>query len=144
MNELINRNNQDLSIIAIDIDRFKKINDTFGHNMGDEVLIKVANILRSSIRKSDIVARFGGEEFVILLINASLDEATSIAEKIRVTIEKTIIKVDNREIRITSSFGVATLNKENNEEITTTLQRADDLLYIAKKHGRNEVVNSIV
>ena len=142
--ELINRNNQDLSIIAIDIDRFKKINDTFGHNMGDEVLIKVANILRSSIRKSDIVARFGGEEFVILLINASLDEATSIAEKIRVTIEKTIIKVDNREIRITSSFGVATLNKENNEEITTTLQRADDLLYIAKKHGRNEVVNSIV
>ncbi|RXK01690.1 sensor domain-containing diguanylate cyclase [Arcobacter sp. CECT 8989] len=141
--ELAKRNKQDISIIAIDIDRFKKINDTYGHNVGDEVLIEVANIFRSSIRKSDIVARFGGEEFIILLINAKLDEATTIAEKMRVKIEDTIIKVENKEVDITASFGVATVNQKNNETIETTLKRADDLLYIAKKHGRNEVVNSL-
>lgn len=141
--ELAKRNNQDISVVAIDIDRFKKINDTFGHTVGDEALITVANILRSNIRKSDIVSRFGGEEFVMLLNNASLTEATVIAEKIRVIIEDTIIKVGDKEIDITASFGVATLNKENDENISITLQRADDLLYLAKKHGRNEVVNSL-
>lgn len=140
--ELAKRNNQDISVVAIDIDRFKKINDTFGHTVGDEALITVANILRSNIRKSDIVSRFGGEEFVMLLNNASLT-ATVIAEKIRVIIEDTIIKVGDKEIDITASFGVATLNKENDENISITLQRADDLLYLAKKHGRNEVVNSL-
>ncbi|WP_417325774.1 diguanylate cyclase [Halarcobacter sp.] len=141
--ELAKRNKQDISIIAIDIDRFKKINDTYGHNIGDEVLIEVANVFKSSIRKSDIVARFGGEEFIILLINAQLDEATNIAEKMRVKIEDTIINVEDNEVDITASFGVATVNQENNETIETTLKRADDLLYIAKKHGRNEVVNSL-
>ncbi|WP_424688633.1 MAG: diguanylate cyclase [Halarcobacter ebronensis] len=141
--ELAKRNKQDISIIAIDIDRFKKINDTYGHNVGDEVLIEVANIFKNSIRKSDIVARFGGEEFIILLINAKVDEATAIAEKMRVKIEDTIINVDDNEVDITSSFGVATVNQESNETIETTLKRADDLLYIAKKHGRNEVVNSL-
>ncbi|WP_417332387.1 diguanylate cyclase [Halarcobacter sp.] len=141
--ELAKRNKQDISIIAIDIDRFKKINDTYGHNVGDEVLIEVANIFKNSIRKSDIVARFGGEEFIILLINAKVDEATAIAEKMRVKIEDTIINVDDNEVDITASFGVATVNQESNETIETTLKRADDLLYIAKKHGRNEVVNSL-
>ncbi|NVJ52070.1 MAG: diguanylate cyclase [Campylobacteraceae bacterium] len=141
--ELAKRNEQNISIIAVDIDRFKKINDNYGHNVGDEVLIEVASIFRNSIRKSDIVARFGGEEFIILLINAKLDEATAIAEKMRIKIENTAVEVDNNRIDVTASFGVATLNKEGNESIETTLKRADDLLYIAKKHGRNEVVNSL-
>ncbi|RXJ91595.1 sensor domain-containing diguanylate cyclase [Arcobacter sp. CECT 8983] len=141
--ELAKRNEQDISIIAVDIDRFKKINDTYGHNVGDEVLIKVASIFKNSIRKSDIVARFGGEEFIILLINAKLEEATTIAEKMRLKIEDTVINVDENQIDVTASFGVATLNKETNESVETTLKRADDLLYIAKKHGRNEVVNSL-
>ena len=141
--ELSKRNNQNLSLVAIDIDRFKSINDNYGHAVGDEVLISIANILQDNIRKSDIVSRFGGEEFILLLNNASLDEATLIAEKIRKIIENDIIKIDDKEIKITASFGVSTFNKENEDDINIALQRADDLLYIAKKRGRNEVVNSL-
>ncbi len=141
--ELAKRSEHDLSIVAIDIDRFKTINDTFGHIIGDEVLVTISDILRNTIRKSDIVARFGGEEFILLLNNASLKDATKIAEKIRKIIENTKIEVDGKEINMTSSFGVATFNKENEEDITSILQRADDLLYIAKKHGRNKVVSSL-
>lgn len=141
--ELARRNQQNISVIAVDIDRFKKINDTFGHSVGDEVLIAVSNILKTHIRQSDIAARFGGEEFVILLYNSNLEEATKVAEKIRVLIENTIIRIGKEEVNITASFGVATLNSEKNEDIYITLQRADDLLYLAKKHGRNLVVNSL-
>ena len=141
--ELAKRNEQKLSIIAIDIDHFKKINDTYGHSVGDEVLITIANILKQNIRKSDIVSRFGGEEFVILLNNASLDDATSIAEKIRVTIENSSIDIEGTVIKVTSSFGVASYNKDRENSIETVIKRADDLLYIAKKHGRNQVVNSL-
>lgn len=141
--ELARRNSQDISIIAVDIDRFKKINDTFGHSVGDEVLIAVSNILKTNIRQSDIAARFGGEEFIILLYNSNLEVATNVAEKIRVLIENTIINIDKKEVKITASFGVATFNNLKEEEMYITLQRADDLLYIAKKHGRNKVVNSL-
>lgn len=141
--ELARRNQHNISVIAVDIDRFKKINDTFGHSVGDEVLIAVSNILKTHIRQSDIAARFGGEEFVILLYNSNLEEATKVAEKIRVLIENTIIRIGKEEVNITASFGVATLNSEKNEDIYITLQRADDLLYLAKKHGRNLVVNSL-
>ena len=141
--ELAKRNNQELSVVAIDIDRFKSINDSFGHTVGDEVLVIISNILKDAIRRSDIVARFGGEEFILLLNNASLKDASVIAQKIRKIIEETTIKIDDNEIKVTASFGVATFNNKSEDDISSTLQRADDLLYLAKKHGRNKVVNSL-
>ncbi len=135
------RNGNDLSIIILDIDKFKNINDTYGHSVGDKVIISLANNLEANIRESDVVARFGGEEFVILLNNTNLENSVIIAEKIRKKIEEIEIIDGENILKFTASFGVAKYDDElDAEKIEYTITRADDALYLAKENGRNQVM----
>ncbi|WP_126993197.1 sensor domain-containing diguanylate cyclase [Thermosipho globiformans] len=122
------------SLLMVDIDKFKKINDTYGHMVGDEVLKKLAKILVKNVRKSDIVSRWGGEEFLILLSETNLEQAIEVAEKIRKIIETEIFPKD---IKITVSIGVDSV--ENYEHIKDLLIVVDEKLYKAKENGRNRV-----
>ena len=121
-----------LSLLMIDIDHFKRINDTYGHAIGDEVLKKVSSELQNQLRKVDLVARWGGEEFIALLPETEIVEAVSVAEKLREKIEMLIH--ENNEV-VTISIGISML--EESESIDSWINRADKALYHAKKQGRN-------
>lgn len=125
-----------LSMIIVDIDHFKLVNDNYGHNVGDDVLKEIANLISNNIKKLDIFARWGGEEFVILLPNNNLDAAIKLAEKLRLLVEE-----DNFSIvgKVTISLGVTTYNI--NETKTEFFERTDKALYKAKTSGRNRVVS---
>jgi diguanylate cyclase (GGDEF)-like protein len=123
-----------LSLVLIDIDHFKKINDTYGHAIGDHVLSALSHIVKQHIRTNDLFARWGGEEFVLLCRDTKIEKATLIAEKIRELIANFAFK-DN--VRVTASFGVATLNA--NETLEQLFNNADKALYEAKHQGRNRV-----
>lgn len=139
---LASRDQRDSCIIILDIDKFKDFNDTYGHDIGDEVIIQLAHLLKKHVRNSDIVARFGGEEFVVFLYNTDLYNATHIAEVIREDIQKTNIKVESEIINFTASFGVSKFNKAlDDNNIEHTITRADKCLYLAKNKGRNRVIN---
>jgi two-component system cell cycle response regulator len=128
------------SIAMIDIDHFKKINDTYGHNVGDIAIKTIGKILLNSIRnESDWAARYGGEEFLICLPNTNNEKAYKVLERIRKTIEKTKIKLEDKKINITASFGLCTVNS-NKFTTIDLLKYADDKLYQAKKQGRNRVI----
>jgi diguanylate cyclase (GGDEF)-like protein len=129
------RHNEALSVIMADIDHFKNVNDTFGHLMGDIILKAVGNVIQDSARKEDISARFGGEEFVLVLDNCTAEDAMIKAEKIRKAIES----LTTQGIEVTVSFGVAQLN-ENIQRYEDLLKNADTALYIAKEEGRNRVI----
>ena len=129
--------NKNFSLIICDIDYFKKINDNYGHIAGDEVLKKVASEIKSIIRKDDVLARWGGEEFLVLLPNASMEAAYEVGEKIRKSIENTSFKYDKHTIAMTVSIGVA--EKDNELPISDIISQADAHMYAAKKEGRNTV-----
>ena len=128
------RPGQALSLLMLDIDHFKTINDTFGHQAGDHVLIEIASRLRRSLRGSDMVARWGGEEFVVLLRDCALPDALRLAEDIRAAIAELPFGAMGS---LTVSVGVA--EARASEDLTTWLERADQALYRAKRSGRNEV-----
>ena len=128
------RPGQALSLLMLDIDHFKTINDTFGHQAGDHVLIEIASRLRRSLRGSDMVARWGGEEFVVLLRDCALPDALRLAEDIRAAIAELPFGAMGS---LTVSVGVAEAHA--GEDLTTWLERADQALYRAKRSGRNEV-----
>ncbi len=133
------RHHSPLSTLIVDIDHFKKINDEFGHQIGDEALIRVAKSLKEHIRDSDLLARFGGEEFVLILPHTPQKDAMIVAEKLRKTIASLVIE-SMGDHKITISIGVATmpdLNIENSDEL---LGAADRALYLAKEQGRNRVI----
>ena len=125
----------DFVLVITDIDHFKSINDTYGHQVGDEALISVANTLKDSLRDDDLIARWGGEEFVIMLKNVTIDEAKTIIEKVRASVEKNKI---NDTISVTASFGITKYIL--GEDIKKTFKRVDDALYEAKKSGRNRAI----
>jgi diguanylate cyclase len=127
------------SLVMIDIDFFKKVNDQYGHQTGDLVLKEVANTLTKSSRKGDFVGRFGGEEFAILLPNCSEDNAFIYCEKLRKQIEALTISSPKGDIKITMSLGVSQLS-EDDSTIATWLSKADDALYQAKEKGRNQTL----
>lgn len=129
-----------LSLIMADIDFFKRVNDTYGHLGGDYILKEFDKILKSNIQEEkDWVARFGGEEFLVCFQNTKKNDALEIAERMRKTIEEKTFIYKNKEIKITSSFGVSFLTeKENDYEVL--IERADKNLYQAKKEGRNRVI----
>lgn len=129
------RYKHDLSLIIIDIDHFKLINDNYGHQIGDEVLKAIPMILQSCIREHDILARWGGEEFIILLPETNLENATKVAEKIRIKVENQ--KFTKRYLDLTSSFGVSSLKEDDTAE--NLISRADKALYKSKRSGRNLV-----
>ncbi|GAB6072896.1 GGDEF domain-containing protein [Venenivibrio stagnispumantis] len=128
------------SIILFDIDHFKKINDTYGHDAGDLVLIDVASVLKSNLKSSTISGRIGGEEFGILMLD-NLERAVNVAEMLRRTFETRKIIYQDKTIKYTASFGVTQIKKDDN--IDSFLKRADELLYFAKKLGRNTVVSDM-
>lgn len=128
------------SCIAIDIDFFKKVNDTYGHLIGDEVLKHVANIITNSVRRIDIITRYGGEEFVILSPNTTLESAVKIAERVRKHVEHHPYYADDVEINVTVSIGIAGYGHAKNiSTFYELLDKADQALYIAKESGRNQL-----
>lgn len=128
-----------LSLLYIDIDFFKKVNDTYGHKEGDNVLRELGTILKNSIRSFDIVSRNGGEEFTVILLDCSLDRAVEISEKIRVAVENHPFLLSSEEkISITVSIGIACY-KETTRVASSLIEDADDALYQAKRTGRNKV-----
>jgi diguanylate cyclase (GGDEF)-like protein len=126
-----------LSIIFFDIDFFKKVNDTYGHEMGDVVLREIAQLIASELRASDVFARWGGEEFIILLPETKLEAATKVAQKLRKKIEE--YKFTGLPQQVTCSFGVTQLREDDDEK--SLFKRVDALLYRAKNSGRNKVVS---
>jgi diguanylate cyclase (GGDEF)-like protein/PAS domain S-box-containing protein len=127
-----------LSVMAMDLDHFKKINDNHGHAKGDEVLVEIAGICLNAVRGSDLFARFGGEEFVALLPMTTLPQSEALAHRLRHLVAQVGVKSDEGMIRLTASFGVAQFI-DKDEEIEGTLARADKALYRAKAAGRNRV-----
>ena len=127
------------SIIAVDIDHFKSVNDVYGHASGDLVLQAVVGKIKQELRPSDFVARLGGEEFVIGLPDTELGGARALAERIRVKIAGTVIHRQSQHISVTASFGVVR-HVGAHDELATTLERADAALYLAKQRGRNVCV----
>ena len=136
----IKRNKGQLSIIMFDVDLFKQINDTFGHLVGDDVLISISRLCEGNIRTMDIFARFGGEEFVILMPGSDTKAAYGRAEKLRNIIEEnTITTAADEKVSVTISCGTASLNPETDINIMELLDRADQALYLSKESGRNRV-----
>ncbi len=128
-----------ISVIMLDIDYFKSVNDTYGHAMGDLVLRRVGDSLKAALRGHDQVGRFGGEEFLIVLPNTALDIALQIAERCRIQIEQTVIlSPEYKAIRVTASFGVH-CSLELEEDLPRILHAADIQLYRAKESGRNRI-----
>jgi len=132
------RKKSELSLIVLDIDFFKRINDNYGHIVGDAVLRQVAQSVEATIRSSDALYRYGGEEFAIVLNGTDKDGALLLAERIRRNVES--LRIESlKDIGITLSLGVAILKQEDNAR--TLFERADEALYAAKKGGRNRVVS---
>ena len=126
-----------LSLIMFDIDHFKKINDTFGHDVGDSVLKELSTLIQSQIRESDVLARWGGEEFMLLTPETSLESAYELAEKLRKKVEAyDFIKAGN----VNCSLGVAKLDKD--ESFDSICRRVDGALYEAKEGGRNQTIKA--
>jgi diguanylate cyclase len=125
------------SLLVCDIDFFKKTNDTFGHHIGDQVLIKIAQLFKDKVRKNDFIARYGGEEFVIILPHTPLEGAGKAAENIRSYVDKSNFSFKGKEVPVTISIGISAFKKEDNA--TTVFERADAALYLAKRSGRNMV-----
>lgn len=141
--DLAKREDKDIGIVMVDIDKFKNINDTYGHEVGDNVIISMANKLIGSQRKSDITCRYGGEEFVVLLANTTLNGAKVFANKIRKDIENMCLNINNHKIKFTISLGVSIVYAKNEVTAYEAINRADIALYEAKETGRNKVCTKI-
>jgi len=139
------RNSQPLSCLFIDIDNFKRINDKHGHPIGDKVLQQIAKLLNKHMRRSDVLARFGGEEFSILLSNTAAESAQETAERLRNAVEKDImLTIEEVELNLTVSIGVATTYPDHSilsieQQSESLLKAADEALFDAKRQGRNKV-----
>lgn len=129
------RYGQSMVLMMVDIDHFKKVNDTYGHKAGDKALVLIADQIRNNLRESDFLARFGGEEFVILMPETNLDAAVIAADKLLKAVEKCEFHYQNQKVSITVSGGLAQLRKD--DTIESLFQRADETMYRAKEAGRN-------
>ncbi len=127
----------EISLLLCDIDFFKNVNDTFGHPVGDEVLIWIGKIFRNRLRNTDIVARYGGEEFMIILLNTAKDKAFDIAEDLRRTVAESPLP-GNERVKVSISIGIATLGVDANS-FDGLIRSADKTMYCAKSRGRNRV-----
>jgi diguanylate cyclase (GGDEF)-like protein len=136
------RKESDMSLIILDIDLFKRVNDTFGHLQGDIVLQKVANQLQKELRGYDVAARYGGEEFIAILPDTALSEASFVAERIRLSVQSLMFSGELLPLTITASLGVAGIKHPECGSIDDLIKLADDALYRAKSSGRNRVVSA--
>ncbi|MCP3678598.1 MAG: GGDEF domain-containing protein [Deltaproteobacteria bacterium] len=130
---------QTLSLIMLDVDHFKSINDTYGHPFGDKVLKRIGEILHLNLRASDIAVRYGGEEFAVLLLNAGIEQAYYVANKIRLVIEAAEFTFNDRQVKVTVSAGVASFALGDDLSSRELIETADQYMYMAKKLGRNRV-----
>jgi diguanylate cyclase (GGDEF)-like protein len=126
------------AVVMVDIDHFKRVNDTYGHPFGDEVLRRVAGILGKAVRKGDAAGRYGGEEFALYLHMTDPEHAREVAERFRRMIRQTRFLRDGREVTVTASFGVA-CSPVHGVEAEELLKRADEALYLSKNRGRDRV-----
>jgi diguanylate cyclase (GGDEF)-like protein len=137
MREHIERK-KSLALVIIDIDHFKKFNDSYGHRTGDKVLIEVAHCIKDTCRSTDVAARYGGEEFACILPDIGNDDITIIGERMRKAIEKRLVKTENfGTLNVTASLGIAIFPKHG-DEINKLIEAADSALYEAKRAGRNQ------
>ncbi|RXJ88733.1 GGDEF domain-containing protein [Arcobacter sp. CECT 8983] len=134
---LMKRKRNDICLIFIDIDDFKSLNDKLGHHIGDKVLVQFANIMQSEIRKTDLFARWGGEEFLIALIDSNISDTTNLTEKLRMLIENDIKLNKLTKTKVTASFGITKL--EEDDTIEEAISRADKAMYLSKNEGKNQV-----
>jgi len=130
-------------VVLIDLDNFKQINDNFGHQYGDSVLINLVNIAKETLRPSDIVARFGGEEFVILLPDVEMEDALTIIQRLQNNLAKNFsIQVDKQSMPVTFSAGIAL--RSFGEQQNSVISRADKALYQAKRTGKNRAIPALI
>ncbi|MEC9314332.1 MAG: GGDEF domain-containing protein, partial [Pseudomonadota bacterium] len=140
--QLAKRNQSSLSLLVCDIDHFKRFNDEFGHDAGDAALQAVAEALQQYFRESDIPCRFGGEEFVVLMRDAGLDDALAKAERLREAVQALDISYRGEKLsHLTISIGVSSLS-DRDTDAETLLRQADQALYAAKQQGRNRVISA--
>jgi len=133
------RNNTPLTLISFDLDYFKKINDTYGHSTGDDVLAAISHAATKVVRKYEVIARVGGEEFAVLLPQSTADYGKTIAERLRLKIDRVAVPVGKKKtVSITVSLGVASLAAD--DDAKSLYEKADSALYQAKENGRNQVV----
>ena len=131
------RSSETCSLLLVDVDYFKKVNDNYGHDVGDKVLVKLAEILTGSVREIDVVARIGGEEFVVLLPQTCRDDAFIVAERISDNVRKTVIEAGHDRLSITVSMGLSGFSEE--DDLDRIMKHADIALYAAKANGRDRV-----
>ena len=134
------RHERPIAVIMIDVDNFKAVNDTYGHLIGDQVLKEIAERLQTLLRKDDVLARFGGEEFAVLMVEANMEHASDIAERCRVAIADTPVQTTAGEVPVTISLGLAAPNPSDLGRSDELVIEADERLYEAKRAGRNRVV----
>jgi diguanylate cyclase (GGDEF)-like protein len=128
------------SLLMLDVDDLKKINDTYGHQAGDAVLSSIGSTLTESLRKVDIPARYGGDEFAVILPNTNKQGSVAVAEKIRSRLKKVTLKSDSREVPVTFSIGIATFPQSaSGKELL--VEKADRALYESKNHGKNRITH---
>lgn len=134
------RYNRSLSVLMLDIDHFKRVNDIYGHHVGDIVIQTVASILNGTLRETDSLGRYGGEEFAVILPETTLEQASEVAERIRCQVCERSISDDFKDLQVTVSLGISTL-RTGMKTIDGMLQQADQALYQAKSNGRNTWVS---
>jgi diguanylate cyclase (GGDEF)-like protein len=131
-----------LSVVMIDLDHFKQINDTYGHLMGDRVLVEITEVVRNTLRDEDVLIRYGGEELLLVLPGADLKMGASIADRIRRLIEDMVIIGEHQKLKVTASMGVSAVPRAFTENELQLIKAADDALYQAKAAGRNRVLST--
>ncbi|MEC9313532.1 MAG: GGDEF domain-containing protein, partial [Pseudomonadota bacterium] len=136
----VSRTGQPLAVMMIDLDHFKRINDNFGHRVGDRVLTKVIDAVESVLRKDTYIGRYGGEEFLIVMPDTSLEQLLEVSERIRQMAAKTVVHFQQSTIQCTISIGALIIDATNIDSLTDPVTHADKALYQAKQQGRNQVV----
>lgn len=131
-----------MALVMLDLDHFKKINDTYGHGIGNDVLAHVARLISGSVRLLDVPCRYGGEEFAIVLPNTDLRGSVVFAERLRTLIETTPLMVEGHEIALTASFGIEVYDLTQTATTDEVIERADSYLYQAKQEGRNRICHA--
>jgi diguanylate cyclase (GGDEF)-like protein len=140
--ERTQRSAQPTSLIMLDIDFFKKVNDDWGHEIGNQALVHISRQIEETVRKLDIACRYGGEEFAIILPNTDLAASIPVANRIRQQIAATPLSIDDQYLRLTASLGIDTFLPGQNCSPEELVQRADHYLYQAKQQGRNQVCHA--
>lgn len=136
--ERTRRSSQPTALIVLDLDFFKKVNDTWGHEVGNQALVSTAKIIKTSVRRLDIACRYGGEEFSIILPSTDLITSIHVAERLRFMIETTPVLVGDKDIGLTASLGVDVYSNRHDDTPEQFVKRVDSLLYRAKENGRNQ------